>query len=92
MPMSVVILKNVEIFLQTPKLNDNGLYYSIVFLSQMEMLNNKNYIESGLRLLIDLFNKYQVEENEKYYKYLTLIVKTINKMCIFASDKVRRFE
>ena len=88
MPMSLVIIKNVEIFLQTPKLNNNGLYYSVVYLSQMEMINNKEFIESGLKLLIDLFNKFQVDEDEKYFKHLTLIVKTINKMCVYASDKV----
>jgi len=86
--MSLVIIKNVEIFLQTPKLNNNGLYYSIVFLSQMEMINSKDFIETGLKLLIDLFNKFQTEEDEKFFKHLTLIVKTINRMCVFVSDKV----
>ena len=91
MPMSSVITKNIEVFLQTPKLNSNGLYYSVVYLSQMELVNSKDFIESELKLLIDLFNKFQTDEDEKYFKHLTLIVKTINKICLYASDKVNYY-
>lgn len=84
--MSLIILKFVEKFLSQKNLTDQGQFYSIVFLSQMELIHNKDFIEASLKFFFDLFNKYSENEEEKYVKYTTLIIKSLNLLCKFSKE------
>ena len=84
--MSLIILKFVEKFLSQKNLTDQAQFYSIVFLSQMELVNNRDFIEAALKLFFDLFNNYSEKEEEKFIKYTTLIIKSLNILCKFSKE------
>lgn len=84
--MSIIILKFVEKFISTKNLSDSSAFYSIVFLSQMDLINNKDFIENSLRLFFELFNYYTDKEEEKFQKNVALIVKSLNILSKFCKD------
>jgi ribosome biogenesis protein MAK21 len=110
--MSLIILKNVQNFItKIPIENQNAKYYSLVFLTQMIPVNDKDFLNYSLEYFFDLFNFYtnisdeawnnKKSKKKKFYKnkkdrerdeinpnkFLSLIVKRINIICKFASEK-----
>jgi len=84
--MSLIIIKFVERFLSQKNLPDSAKFYAIVFLSQMELINNKDFIEAALKFFFDIFNTYSDQEDEKYVKYIALIIKSLNILCKFCKE------
>jgi len=84
--MSLIILKFVERFFTQKNLPDTAHFYAIVFLSQMQLINNKDFIEGALRFFFEIFNTYSEKEEEKYVKYITLIIKSLNLLCKFSKE------
>jgi hypothetical protein len=85
--MSLVILKNVQNFLSNKNLHENAKFYSLVLLTNMELISNREFIEYSLNFFFDLFGSY-AEKDDSYYKHLTLIVKRINMLSKYSADKV----
>ncbi len=76
----------MERFLSQKNLPDPAKFYAIVFLSQMELINNKDFIEAALKFFFDIFNTYSDQEDEKYVKYIALIIKSLNILCKFSKE------
>jgi hypothetical protein len=86
--MSLVILNNIKNFISRTT-NYNTKFYSLVYLSQMNLSANTDFLESSLKFFFDLFSHYSQTENEQdYVKLLSLIVKRINEICKFTKEKV----
>lgn len=89
--MSLVLVKNVQKFMSNDKLSHNAKYYSLVYLSQMDIIQSKDFLEHSLKFFFDLFSSYTNENKDKeeeFFKYLSLIVKRINFLCKFSAEKV----
>jgi len=84
--MSLIILTFVEKFLTQKNLTDQAQFYAIVYLSQMQLVNDKEFIEAALKFFFELFNSYADKEDEKYVKYIALIIKTLNQLCKFSKE------
>lgn len=80
--MSPIILSYIEKFIFNNRTNSRLVFYSLVFLSRMELVNSKEYLEGFLKLLFELFDLFSKDEDiydsEVNSKNLTLILKTIN--------------
>jgi ribosome biogenesis protein MAK21 len=103
--MSLIILQNVQNFLsKLPEGNNNSKYYCLVFLSNMNVINDKEFLEYSLNFFFDLFDHFSKlseeamnlkKKNSKFKKieeinpnkFLSLIVKRINIICKFATEK-----
>jgi hypothetical protein len=86
--MSLVILNNVSNFMARTT-NFNTKFYALVYLTQMNLVPNNNFLEAALKFFFDLFSHYsQIENEQDYVKSLSLIVKMINDICRFTKEKV----
>jgi hypothetical protein len=86
--MSIIILNNIKNFISRSN-NFNTKFYSLVFLTQMNLIPNNDFLESSLRFFFDLFSHYsQIDGEQDYVKILSLIVKRINEICKFTKEKV----
>lgn len=87
--MSLIILKNVQNFMANENLNDNSKFYSLVYLSQMENYNNKDFIQYSINFYFDLFNIYTSKEDEEnYIKHLSLVIKKISSLMKYCHEQV----
>jgi len=89
MKMSLIILKNVQNFMGNENLNDNSKFYSLVYISQMENYNNKDFIQYSINYFFDLFNVYTSKQDEEnYIKHLSLVIKKISSLMKFCREQV----
>jgi ribosome biogenesis protein MAK21 len=80
--MSVVIFKNVQNFMsKQSQEHNNAKFYSLVYLTQMNVIPSSEFMEISLNFFFDLFNLYSNNSSEHSEKYLSLIVKRINIIC-----------
>lgn len=87
--MSLTILKNVQNFMANENLNDNSKFYSLVYLSQMENYNNKDFVQYSINFYFDLFNIYTSKEDEEnYLKHLSLVIKKISSLMKYCHEQV----
>lgn len=90
MKMSLIILKNVQNFMANENLNANSKFYSLVYLSQMENYNNKEYIQHTINFFFDLFNAYTSKDDEEnYIKHLSLVIKKISSLMKYCHEQVK---
>lgn len=90
MKMSLIILKNVQNFMCNENLNDNSKFYSLVYISQMENYNNKDFIQYSINYFFDLFNVYTSKQDEEnYIKHLSLVIKKISSLMKFCREQVK---
>jgi hypothetical protein len=89
MKMSLIILKNVQNFMCNENLNENSKFYSLVYISQMENYNNKDFIQYSINYFFDLFNVYTSKQDEEnYIKHLSLVIKKISSLMKFCREQV----
>lgn len=89
MKMSLIILKNVQNFMSNEALNENSKFYSLVYLSQMENYNNRDFIQFSINFYFDLFNVYTSKEDEEtYIKHLSLVIKKISSLMKYCHEQV----
>lgn len=89
MKMSLIILKNVQNFMANENLNANSKFYSLVYLSQMENYNSKDFIQYSINFFFDLFNIYTSKEDEEnYLKHLSLVIKKISSLMKYCHEQV----
>jgi len=87
--MSLIILKNVQNFMCNENLNENSKFYSLVYISQMENYNNKDFIQYSINYFFDLFNVYTSKQDEEnYIKHLSLVIKKISSLMKFCREQV----
>jgi ribosome biogenesis protein MAK21 len=65
--MSLIILKNVENFIARNSSRASSIFYSLVFLTHMNVINEQNFLEYSLKFFFDLFNKYADKEKEETF-------------------------
>ncbi len=87
--MSLIILKNVQNFMANENVNENSKFYSLVYLSQMENYNNKEFVQYSINFYFDLFNIYTSKEDEEnYLKHLSLVIKKISSLMKYCHEQV----
>ena len=87
--MSLIILMNVQNFMANENLNANSKFYSLVYLSQMENYNNKDFVQYSINFFFDLFNIYTSKEDEEnYLKHLSLVIKKISSLMKYCHEQV----
>jgi hypothetical protein len=70
--------------------NQNVKFYCLVYLTQMTVVQSNEFLDYSLRYFFDLFTAYtQKDTEEDITKSLSLVVKRINTICKFCSEKVK---
>jgi hypothetical protein len=68
--------------------NINTKFYCLVYLSQMAIVAYTEFLDHSLKFFFDLFNSYtESNSEEEYTKHLSLVVKRINIICKYCSEK-----
>ena len=79
--MSLVIIMRIHNFIKNQQLsNENGCYHAMILISQFKYYRNEDFLKYGLSMFFDLFNEYVEYEDEKYFKFLEIIIKIINSL------------
>lgn len=86
--MTLVICQRLKVFINGPKCNEAGKFHSLVLISMFRLTRDDNLLKFLLDMFFDLFNSYVNEEDEKYWKFLEVVIKVIYSVCRLASDKV----
>jgi len=76
--MSLVILKRLNSFINNYNIaNEGGSYHALVLISQFKQYKNPEFVKYGLTMFFKLFDEYAEYEDERYYKFLEQIIKSI---------------
>ena len=76
--MSIVLLKRLNSFINNIELaNEEGSYHALVVIGQFKHFKNIDFVKYGLNMFFKLFNSYIDKDEEKYYKFLEQIIKSI---------------
>lgn len=77
--MSLVILKRLHHFINNSSVStENGSYHALCLISQFKMHVNEEFIKNGLEMFFKLFNEYINFEEDRYFKFMEQIIKSIS--------------
>ena len=77
--MSYVLLNRINNFIYNTNLStENGVYHSLVLISQFKFIKNEQFVKYGLSMFFNLFNEYVEYNEERYYKFQEKIIKVLS--------------
>lgn len=79
--MSTVIIKRLHNYMKNSSITtEEGIYHTLILISQFKYFKNEEYLKYKFSIFFDYFNEYVEYDNQKYHKYLEVIIKILSSL------------